>query len=112
MLTLQENGVTFLKRRNMRDGYLGKNEVTFLTSGNMRDRYLDDFRSHQHSKLERLSDELSDFTELNVCAIDMPNVAQDIFRPPVDCSMCENVKQMDKINLINLQEFKQSGHRE
>ncbi|GAB6032498.1 hypothetical protein CHUAL_011394 [Chamberlinius hualienensis] len=41
------------------------------------------------------------------CAIDMPNVAQDIFRPPVDCSMCENVKKIDKINLINPQEFKQ-----
>ncbi|GAB6026831.1 hypothetical protein CHUAL_013436 [Chamberlinius hualienensis] len=41
-------------------------------------------------------------------AIDIPNVVQDIFRPPVDCSMCENVNKIHKINLKK--PYAYSGH--
>ncbi|XP_066962001.1 uncharacterized protein [Macrobrachium rosenbergii] len=35
------------------------------------------------------------------CTIDMPPAVQDLFRPPVDCSMCRDVTQVEKIHSVS-----------
>ena len=37
----------------------------------------------------------------------MPAAVQDVFRPPVDCSMCESVKEVDKVFTVSPELFEE-----
>ncbi|XP_064115206.1 LOW QUALITY PROTEIN: uncharacterized protein LOC135221330 [Macrobrachium nipponense] len=39
------------------------------------------------------------------CTIEMPSSVQDIFRPPVECSMCRHVTHVERVSTITPAEF-------
>ncbi|CAL4086453.1 unnamed protein product, partial [Meganyctiphanes norvegica] len=41
------------------------------------------------------------------CTVDMPTAVQDVFRPPVDCNMCKDVTQIDRIQAVTPIEFEE-----
>uniref|UniRef100_T1JIM1 Cupin-like domain-containing protein n=1 Tax=Strigamia maritima TaxID=126957 RepID=T1JIM1_STRMM len=51
---------------------------------------------------------------LQPCTINMPVSIQNMFRPPVDCSMCRDVYQVDRVSAISVADFKKryayTGH--
>lgn len=55
---------------------------------------------------EFLADKVLDFElEKESCFFPMPEIILDMFRPPVDCSMCKNVSHVDRVRNISREEF-------
>ncbi|XP_045117261.1 uncharacterized protein LOC123507962 [Portunus trituberculatus] len=41
------------------------------------------------------------------CTIDMPASVQDVFRPPVECGMCRDVVEIERVHTITPQQFEE-----
>ncbi|KAK8380449.1 hypothetical protein O3P69_016792 [Scylla paramamosain] len=41
------------------------------------------------------------------CTIDMPASVQDVFRPPVECGMCKDVVEIERVHTITPQQFEE-----
>ncbi len=52
---------------------------------------------------------LEDIMQLDVededCIVENFETVQDMFRPPVNCSVCVNVKQVDKMENLSKEDF-------
>ena len=45
--------------------------------------------------------------EFEKCAVEMPDLIHDLFRPPVECNFCKNVTKIDTVYNITQQEFEE-----
>ncbi|XP_020911008.1 bifunctional arginine demethylase and lysyl-hydroxylase JMJD6 isoform X2 [Exaiptasia diaphana] len=53
-----------------------------------------------------IADKILDFElEKETCFFPIPEIVLDIFRPPVDCSICKNVSSVDRVRNISPKEF-------
>ena len=43
--------------------------------------------------------------EKDICVIPYPEIILDMFRPPVECAICEDVHQVDRVSLLSREEF-------
>ncbi|XP_071958234.1 uncharacterized protein [Antedon mediterranea] len=43
--------------------------------------------------------------EEELCIVNFPEIVQDMFRPAVDCNMCQNVTQIDRVSNLTIEDF-------
>lgn len=61
-----------------------------------------------HHSLLNVAQDVIDFDiEKDFCLIPYPEFISDMFRPPVDCGICEDVHQVDRVSLLSKEEFVQ-----
>ena len=59
-----------------------------------------------HQSLYKFAQKIMDFDiEKDNCLIPYPEIILDMFRPPVDCSICKEVHQVDRVSSLSKQEF-------
>ena len=59
-----------------------------------------------HHTLYRYVERVIDFDmESDVCLIPYPEIILDLFRPPVDCNVCKDVHEVEKVAALTKEEF-------
>ena len=59
-----------------------------------------------HESLYRFTQYIIDFdVEKDICLIPYPEIILDMFRPPVNCSICKEVHMVDRVNSLSKEEF-------
>lgn len=61
-----------------------------------------------HHALYKVAQNVIDFDmDKDICLIPYPEIVLDMFRPPVNCSMCKGVHRVDRASALSKQEFVQ-----
>ena len=59
-----------------------------------------------NQSLWKVAEYVLDFDiEKDFCVIPYPEIILDMFRPPVECAICEDVHQVDRVSLLSREEF-------
>ncbi|XP_068699551.1 uncharacterized protein [Montipora foliosa] len=59
-----------------------------------------------HHSLFKFSQYLIDFSmDKDICLLPYPEIILDMFRPPVNCSVCKEVHKVDRVSALSKEEF-------
>lgn len=77
----------------VQNGYLPENKVLQSIHKEMARRFVEDFLKFDFNK--------------EYCLLESLEGVEDMFRPPIDCSICQNVTEVERLSEISLSEFEE-----